>query len=27
MALIEPGQKAPAFALKDQTGKVHKLAD
>ena len=27
MRLIEPGKKAPAFALKDQTGKVHKLAD
>jgi peroxiredoxin Q/BCP len=27
MALIEPGQKAPAFSLKDQTGKVHKLSD
>jgi thioredoxin-dependent peroxiredoxin len=27
MPLIEPGKKAPTFALKDQTGKVHKLAD
>jgi thioredoxin-dependent peroxiredoxin len=27
MALIEPGKKAPAFALKDQNGKTHKLAD
>lgn len=27
MALIEPGRKAPAFALKDQNGKTHKLAD
>ena len=27
MALIEPGQKAPAFALKDQTGRTHKLSD
>ena len=27
MALVEPGKKAPAFALKDQTGKVHKLSD
>ena len=27
MALIEPGKKAPAFALKDQTGKTHKLSD
>jgi len=27
MPLIEPGRKAPAFALKDQTGKVHKLSD
>lgn len=25
--LIEPGQKAPAFALKDQTGTVHRLSD
>jgi peroxiredoxin Q/BCP len=25
--LIDPGKKAPAFALKDQTGKVHKLSD
>jgi peroxiredoxin Q/BCP len=27
MSLIEPGRKAPAFALKDQTGRTHKLAD
>src|SRR5688572_16534101 len=27
MPLIEPGRKAPAFALKDQTGTSHKLAD
>jgi peroxiredoxin Q/BCP len=27
MALIEPGRKAPAFALKDQTGKTHRLVD
>lgn len=27
MSLIEPGRKAPAFALKDQTGKTHKLSD
>lgn len=27
MALIEPGRKAPGFALKDQNGKTHKLAD
>ena len=27
MPLIERGQKAPGFALKDQTGKVHKLSD
>ena len=27
MPLIEPGRKAPAFSLKDQTGKTHKLAD
>jgi peroxiredoxin Q/BCP len=27
MALIEPGKKAPAFSLKDQHGKVHKLSD
>jgi peroxiredoxin Q/BCP len=27
MSLIEPGRKAPAFALKDQSGKTHKLAD
>ena len=27
MPLIEPGKNAPAFALKDQHGKVHRLAD
>jgi peroxiredoxin Q/BCP len=27
MPLIDPGKKAPAFALKDQQGNVHKLAD
>jgi thioredoxin-dependent peroxiredoxin len=27
MAPIEPGQKAPAFSLKDQDGKLHKLSD
>lgn len=27
MALIEPGRKAPAFALKDQNGKAHRLSD
>jgi peroxiredoxin Q/BCP len=27
MALIEPGKKAPAFSLKDQHGKAHRLAD
>ena len=27
MALIEPGRRAPAFALKDQEGKTHRLAD
>jgi len=27
MALVEPGKKAPAFTLKDQNGKTHKLAD
>ncbi len=27
MALIDPGKKAPAFSLKDQDGKTHKLAD
>jgi thioredoxin-dependent peroxiredoxin len=27
MALIEPGRKAPAFTLKDQGGKTHRLAD
>jgi peroxiredoxin Q/BCP len=27
MSLVEPGKKAPAFTLKDQDGKVHRLAD
>jgi thioredoxin-dependent peroxiredoxin len=27
MALIDPGKKAPAFSLKDQDGKMHRLAD
>jgi thioredoxin-dependent peroxiredoxin len=27
MALIDPGKKAPAFSLKDQEGKTHKLSD
>ena len=27
MSLIEPGKKAPAFTLKDQTGKVHRLSE
>jgi thioredoxin-dependent peroxiredoxin len=27
MSLIDPGKKAPAFTLKDQEGKAHKLAD
>lgn len=27
MSLIEPGKKAPAFALKDQNGKLHRLSD
>jgi peroxiredoxin Q/BCP len=27
MALIEPGSKAPAFSLKDQHGKTHKLSE
>jgi thioredoxin-dependent peroxiredoxin len=27
MALIEPNKKAPAFSLKDQQGKTHRLAD
>lgn len=27
MPLIEPGHKAPAFTLKDQDGKTHKLSD
>ncbi len=27
MALIDPGKKAPAFTLKDQDGKAHRLSD
>jgi thioredoxin-dependent peroxiredoxin len=27
MSLIEPGKKAPAFALKDQDGKTRRLSD
>jgi peroxiredoxin len=27
MALIDPGKKAPAFALKDQKGDTHRLSD
>jgi peroxiredoxin Q/BCP len=27
MSLIEPGRKAPAFALKDQSGTLHRLSD
>ena len=27
MPLIDPGQKAPAFALKDQRGETHRLSD
>ena len=27
MALIEPGKKAPAFSLQDQSGETHTLAD
>jgi peroxiredoxin Q/BCP len=27
MSLIDPGKKAPAFTLKDQEGRPHKLAD
>jgi len=27
MSLIDPGKKAPAFALKDQHGKTHTLSD
>ena len=27
MPLIEPGQKAPAFSLRDQDGKTHRLSD
>jgi len=27
MPLVEPGKKAPAFALKDQNGQTHRLSD
>ena len=27
MSLIEPGKRAPAFSLKDQGGRTHRLAD
>jgi len=27
MALIDPGKKAPAFTLNDQTGQTHRLSD
>ena len=27
MTLIEPGRKAPAFSLKDQDGRTHRLSD
>lgn len=27
MSLVDPGKKAPAFALKDQDGKTHRLSD
>ncbi len=27
MSLIEPGKKAPAFSLKDQSGTLHRLSD
>ncbi|HSG00012.1 MAG TPA: thioredoxin-dependent thiol peroxidase [Vicinamibacterales bacterium] len=27
MALIDPGRKAPAFALKDQAGRTHRLSE
>ena len=27
MPMIEPGKKAPAFALQDQDGKTHRLSD
>jgi len=27
MPLVDPGKKAPAFALKDQDGKLHRLSD
>jgi peroxiredoxin Q/BCP len=27
MSLIEPGKKAPAFSLKDQSGRLHRLSD
>lgn len=27
MSLVDPGRKAPAFNLKDQEGRIHRLAD
>lgn len=27
MPLVEPGRKAPAFSLRDQNGKAHRLSD
>jgi peroxiredoxin Q/BCP len=27
MSLVDPGRKAPAFALPDQDGKTHRLRD
>jgi len=27
MALVDPGRKAPAFALKDQSGRTHRLSE
>jgi peroxiredoxin Q/BCP len=27
MSLVDPGKKAPAFSLKDQAGKTHRLSD
>src|SRR6476469_7390026 len=27
MSLVEPGKKAPAFTLKDQAGKTHRLSE
>jgi peroxiredoxin Q/BCP len=27
MPIVEPGKKAPAFSLKDQNGKLHRLSD